>query len=215
MCGTPEKSKAFFADAESGLVSRTTFVELPDMKGMKMPKFKPYSKEELELIQRKCLELMDEEGTIELPRIRKAIEDWDEAKRQEYLQTLQPSLDTFRRRSALNGFRAGMIAYLLCDKQETDEAVNFALWYAERCLYYQMMLYGAQLDAISYAQELGSNVKNIRYLDLLSEKFTRQELENLRAANGQSTNVRMIIHRWVEEGLVVKIAPNLWRKVKQ
>jgi hypothetical protein len=159
------------------------------------------------------MELMDEEGTFDLPRIRKAIEDWDESKRQEYLQTLQPSLDIFRRRSALNGFRAGLVAFMLCDKQETDEAVAFALWYAERCLYYQMKLYGNQLDAISNAQQLGSQAKNVRYLELLSQEFTRQEFENLRAANGQPTNVRMIIHRWVKEGKVVKIGENLWRKL--
>ena len=212
MCGTPDKSRAFYADAESGLVSRTTFVELPDMKGMKMPKFSRYSQAEETAIRHKCLELMDEEGTIDLPRIRKAIEDWDESKRQEYLQTLNPALDTFRRRSALNGFRAGMIAYMLCDKQETDEAVDFALWYAERCLYYQMKLFGSQLESICNAQTLGGTVKNVHYLNLLSDKFTRQEFENLRAANNQPTNVRMIISRWCQERLVKKIGKNLWQK---
>ena len=212
MCGTPQKSREFYSDAESGLVSRTTFVELPDMKGAKMPKFQKYSSEELTAIKHKCLELMDEECTVELPRICKAIDDWDESKRLEYLQTLTPSLDIFRRRSALNGFRAGMVAYMLCDKQETDEAVEFALWYAERCLYYQMKLYGSQIDAISNAEALGGQVKNVRYLELLSDKFTRQEFENLRAANHQPTNVRMIISRWCSEGLVKKIDTNLWQK---
>jgi hypothetical protein len=214
MCGTPDKSRAFYADAESGLVSRTTFVELPDMKGAKMPKFQKYSKEEETAIRHKCLELMDEECTVDLPRICKAIEDWDESKRQEYLRTLNPSLDIFRRRSALNGFRAGMVAFMLCDKVETDEAVDFAVWYAERCLFYQMKLYGSKLDAISNAQALNGPVKNVRYYELLGYKFTRQELENLRAANGQPTNVRMIISRWCSEGLAKKIAENLWQKCR-
>ena len=69
-----------------------------------------------------------------------------------------------------------------------------------------------QLDAISNAQQLGSQAKNVRYLELLSQEFTRQEFENLRAANGQPTNVRMIIHRWVKEGKIEKIGENLWRK---
>ena len=212
MCGTPDKSKAFYADAESGNVSRTTFVELPDMRGSKMPKFKKYSKEEETAIRRKCLELMDEECTVDLPRIRKAIAAWDESKRQEYLQTLNPSLDIFRRRSALNGFRAGMVAYMLCGKRETKEAVGFALWYAERCLYYQMKLFGRQIETISNAQTLGGQGRNIRYLELLGEKFTREEFENLRAANHQPTNVRTIIHRWTKERLVTKVGRNLWKK---
>ena len=93
MCGTPNKCRAFFADAESGLVSRVTPVLLPDMTGAKMPHFKEWTKEEEEKVKRQCLCLMDEEGEIDLPLINKAIEDWDESKRQEYLQTLRYSLD--------------------------------------------------------------------------------------------------------------------------
>jgi hypothetical protein len=182
------------------------------MKGAKMPKFQKYSKEEETAIRHKCLELMDEECTVELPRILKAIDDWDESKRQAYLQTLQPSLDTFRRRSALNGFHAGMVAYMLCDKQETDEVVEFAVWFAERCLYYQMKLFGDKIDALSNAEGMNGQVRNVRYLDLLSKLFTRQDLENLRAANGQPTNVRMILSRWAKEGLIRKVDRNLWLK---
>ena len=141
MCGTPNKCRAFFADAESGLVSRVTPVILPDMVGAKMPQFVPWTKEEEERIKRQCLCLMDEEGEVDLPLINKAIEEWDEGKRQEYLQTLRYSLDVFRRRAALNGFRAGLVAYLLEGRQETERAIKFALWYAERCLHYQLDLW--------------------------------------------------------------------------
>ena len=48
MCGTPNKCRAFFADAESGLVSRVTPVILPDMVGAKMPQFKAWSQEDEE-----------------------------------------------------------------------------------------------------------------------------------------------------------------------
>ena len=83
------------------------------MVGAKMPQFKVWTKEEEEKVKRQCLCLMDEEGEVDLPLINKAIEAWDEGKRQEYLQTLRYSLDVLRRRAALNGFRAGIIAYLL------------------------------------------------------------------------------------------------------
>lgn len=55
MCGTPNKCRAFFADVESGLVSRVTPVVLPDMVGAKMPKFKIWTKEEEEKVKRQCL----------------------------------------------------------------------------------------------------------------------------------------------------------------
>ena len=148
MCGTPNKCRAFFADAEIGLVSRVTPVQLPDMIGASMPRFKVWTKDEEENVKRQCLCLMDEEGEVDLPLINKAVEAWDESKREEYLQTLRPSIDVLRRRSALNGFRAGIIAYLLEGRQETERAIRFAVWYAERCLHYQLQIYGDKIDAL-------------------------------------------------------------------
>ena len=214
MCGTPNKCRAFFADAESGLVSRVTPVVLPDMTGAKMPQFKDWTKEEEEKIKRQCLCLMDEEGEVDLPLINKAIEEWDESKRQEYLQTLRYSLDVLRRRAALNGFRAGIIAYLLEGRKETDRAIKFALWYAERCLHYQLQIYGDKIDALhNGAISLQASKGNIRYLDALPKEFTKEDLVNLRLANNESAVVKTIICRWVKEEKIKKIGPNLWSKI--
>ena len=214
MCGTPNKCRAFFADAESGLVSRVTPVVLPDMVGARMPQFKAWTKEDEEKVKRQCLCLMDEEGEVDLPLINKAIEEWDEGKRQEYLQTLRYSLDVLRRRAALNGFRAGIIAYLLEGRQETERAIKFALWYAERCLHYQLLIYGDKIDALHNGQLSPQASKgNIRYLDALPKEFTKEDLVNLRLANNESPVVKTIICRWVKEGLIEKIGTNLWRKI--
>lgn len=213
LCGTPNKCRAFFADAESGLVSRVTPVVLPDMVGAKMPQFKVWTKEEEEKVKRQCLCLMDEEGEVDLPLINKAIEAWDEEKRQEYLQTLRYSLDVLRRRAALNGFRAGIIAYLLEGRKETERAIQFAVWYAERCLHYQLQLYGDKIDALNNAKLSPQTSKgNIRYFDALPKEFTKEDLVNFRLANNESPVVKTIIYRWGKEGLVVKIGTNLWRK---
>jgi len=215
MCGTPNKCRAFFADAESGLVSRVTPVVLPDMVGARMPQFKAWSQEDEEKVKRQCLCLMDEEGEVDLPLINKAIEEWDESKRQEYLQTLRYSLDVFRRRAALNGFRAGIIAYLLEGRQETDRAIKFAIWYAERCLHYQLQIYGDKIDALHNGTLSPQASKgNIRYLDALPKEFTKEDLVNLRLANNESSVVKTIIYRWVKESLIVKIDTNLWQKIQ-
>ena len=184
MCGTPNKCRAFFADAESGLVSRVTPVILPDMVGAKMPQFKVWTKDEEEKV-----------------------------KRQEYLQTLRYSLDVFRRRAALNGFRAGIIAYLLEGHQETECAIQFALWYAERCLHYQLQIYGDKIDALHNGMlTTWASKGNVRYLDALPKEFTKEDLVSLRLSNNESPVVKTIIYRWMKEGLIEKIGPNLWRK---
>ena len=214
MCGTPNKCRAFFADAESGLVSRVTPVVLPDMVGARMPEFNVWTKDEAERVKRQCLCLMDEEGEVDLPLINKAIEEWDEGKRREYLQTLRYSLDVLRRRAALNGFRAGIIAYLLEGRRETERAIKFALWFAERCLYYQPLLYGDKIDALNKEMRSTKTTKsNIHYLDALPHEFTKEDLEGLRLANGESPIVKTIICRWKKNNMVIKIDDNLWMKV--
>jgi len=214
MCGTPNKCRAFFADVESGLVSRVTPVVLPDMVGAKMPKFKTWTKEEEEKVKRQCLCLMDEEGEVDLPLINQAIEEWDESKRQEYLQTLRYSLDVFRRRAALNGFRAGIVAYLLEGRKETERAIRFAVWFAERCLHYQLQIYGDKIDALHNGQLSTQAAKgNIRYLDALPKEFTKEDLVSLRLSNNESPVVKTIIYRWCKEGKIEKVDANLWRKI--
>ena len=178
-----------------------------------MPKFKIWTKEEEEKVKRQCLCLMDEEGEVELPLINQAIEEWDEGKRQEYLQTLRYSLDVLRRRAALNGFRAGIIAYLLEGRKETERAIKFAVWYAERCLHYQLLIYGDKIDALhNNTLSPQASKGNIRYLDALPKEFTKENLVNMRLANNESPVVKTIIHRWVKEAKIEKIGTNLWQK---
>lgn len=145
--------------------------------------------------------------------INKAIEEWDEQKRQEYLQTLRYSLDVFRRRSALNGFRAGIIAYLLEGRKETERAIKFALWFAERCLHYQLQIYGDKIDTLHNGMLTTQATNgNIRYLDALPNEFTKEDFVSLRLANGESPVVKTIICRWVKEDKIEKIDANHWRK---
>ena len=118
-----------------------------------------------------------------------------------------------RRRAALNGFRAGIIAYLLEGRKETERAIKFAVWYAERCLHYQLLIYGDKIDALHNGTLSPQTSKgNVRYLDVLPKEFTKEDLVNLRLANNESAVVKTIIYRWVKEGKIVKINTNLWQK---
>ena len=213
LCGTPRTMLAFFSNVEDGLVTRFSFVRLPDMMGARMPKFQTLTKEEEDMVKRQCVELMDEKGEVDLPLINKAIDDWDEGKRHEYLKTLRPAVDVFRRRAAVIGFRAGMIGYELCGKQEAEEAIELAVWVAERTFHYQMELFGNQVDLLNSEMPVGGGQRSTAdLLSLLGKEFTKDDLVRLRVAHGQSPVVKSVIHRWKEAELIEKVAPNVWRK---
>ena len=94
-----------------------------------------------------------------------------------------------------------------------ERAIKFALWYAERCLHYQLQIYGDKIDALhNNTLSPQASKGNIRYLDALPKEFTKEDLVNMRLANNESPVVKTIIHRWVKEAKIEKIGTNLWRK---
>jgi hypothetical protein len=78
-----------------------------------------------------------------------------------------------------------------------------------------LLIYGDKIDALHNGAIINNAPKsNMRYLDALPKEFTKEDLVNLRLANGESAVVKTIIYRWVKEGLVVKTNTNLWQKIQ-
>ena len=141
----------------------------------------------------------------------KAIDAWLEEKAKLAMETQSKAIDTFRRRSANMGFRAGGIAYKLCGDKETSVVIDFALWVADFVLQQQVAMWGQALET-DEAPNVHHHVVNL-YRDL-SEEFTREELVNLRTVNGQGKNVRMIIKRWKDSGMIQELEQNRYRKTQ-
>ena len=156
-------------------------------------------------------------GMIECEKVSKALDDWQEQKRQYAERTMSASVDTFRRRAGVIGFRAGMLAYVLYGMKNGASAARFGEYIAEYVFREQMRLFGDALEQSSKEQEkLTESNKGavVALLDKLPQRFTTQELMSLRARNGASTNVKVIIHRWLKAGYIEKTAEREYRKVK-
>ena len=197
-CGTPIAVHRYYNDVEGGLVSRVCFSQLPDMLGAQMPVFGCLTKDEEAEVKIWVERLMaiNENVEYDIPRVKQVIWDWLEARRLEYLETQEnPALDIFRRRSAVIGFRAGLLAVLLCDYQECDEAVEFATWVASYALGQQLDLFGEEMNRLMLDGEslISGTSKGSFYQSLFStlpEEFTMQELVNLRMEAGYKSPVK-------------------------
>ena len=168
-----------------------------------------------------------EEGTLpkskpvvyELPRIKQAIWDWMEARRLEYLETQEdPALDIFRRRSAVIGFRAGLIAMLVSDGKETDEAVNFATWVADYVLSEQLDLFGAEMNRLfeeseNLAQRTFKRGDFQSLLSSLPDEFTAEQLVHLRMQLGFKSPIKQVIYRWTTNQIIEKTSKNTYKKL--
>src|SRR5574344_1207236 len=233
-CGTPVAVHRYYNDVEGGLVSRVCFSQLPDMLGAQMPIFGNLSKAEEEEVKRCADRLMaigrtdgDEPGKLpatvpvifEVPRVKQAIWDWMEARRREYLETQEnPALDIFRRRAAVIGFRAGLLAMLLCDEQETDEAVAFATWVASYTLAQQLDLFGEEMNRLMLEGEQLTEISmgKTRFESLFSalpKEFTIQQLAALRAQTGAKSPSKQMIWRWKRSELIEETGKQTYKKL--
>ena len=211
--GTPDTTEEFFrGNALNGSATRYAVATIPDNFGGKMPVFKTLTTKQRAFIEQGIDILEQAEGEIHLPKVLKALEAWQEEKCQLAIETQSKAIDTFRRRSANIGFRAGALAYKLCGDKETSVVVDFALWVADFVLQQQVAQWGAELER---GEEPKQAHPVINLFQELPEKFTREELVSLRTINGQSKNVRMIIKRWRDSGMIQELEDKSYIKTSK
>ena len=214
LTGTPGGMYRFFKDVEDGLVTRFCFAQLPDMFGSDIPAFENYTAaEEEEIID--IAETLDKAaGTIACSHVGVRIRRWLNDKRELAIREDSRAIDTLRKRAAVIGYRAGMLAYLLNECVYTKEVGQFTSWVAEYVFQNQMELFGSKFEEVAQTQirvkENRSQVVSL--LQALPEQFTRAELMALRARNGQSTNVAMVISRWRSSGFITQTDKNTYKK---
>ena len=206
--------KCFKADnIENGLSSRILVAEMPDNSFSKMPKFKKRSKDDEAKIQEAVTKLRSYSGLVDTPKLRKAIERWVEEKRVEAAKDIDHVKDTYRKRAAVIGFRAGVIFYLLTGK-ETKDAVDFALLMADYCLEQQIKTFGEAMlnEFVNAKDECQRYGINHSIFDQLPPTFSKDDLRALKNGYCSDHSLRMIITRWKRDGWIDKIGSKIWKK---
>ena len=214
LTGTPGGMYRFFKDVEDGLVTRFCFAQLPDMFGCDIPAFENYTPAEEREIVEIATRLDKAEGYLTCIHIGNRIRHWLNDKRELAIRDESRAVDTLRKRSAVIGYRAGMLAFLLNNHKYDKNVGEFTVWVAEYVFQNQMQLFGHKFEEVAQAA-IRENEKKGKVVSLLSELspvFTRNDLIALRARHGQSTAVRMIISRWLSAGFITPEGNNSYRK---
>ncbi|MBR1593311.1 MAG: DUF3987 domain-containing protein [Alloprevotella sp.] len=215
LCGTPKAVSRFFPDVEDGLVSRVIFSRLPSQFGAQFPEFRTMHRSVLEKLQRDMrLELGRKEEILDCGFLNRRLAAWLEAKRVESLKTLNKAEDQFRRRAAVIGFRAGMLAWYLGGAKRTHAsralATGFALWCANYVLSEQLRRFA---DTVNSEVEISTHAPRcVQVYDVLPAIFSRNELVTTLKRLGYRTSPRHVIYAWKKEGLIEKTSRDTLRK---
>ena len=187
---------------ENGLSSRVIVAEMPDSAFAPMPTFQDRKDRDAQAILEAVNTLRAKHGFIDTPRLRKAIAQWVEDKRQQAMERIDRVMDTYRRRAAVIGMRCGVVACLLSGEKETRHVIDFALMMAEYVLQEQCRLFGDVLRK-QYAADSDNTrkSKNRAVFDRLADTFTPHDILALKNDVSEST-ARTIICRWKEAGWI-------------
>ncbi len=214
--GTPRAVSRFFNDVEDGLVSRVLFAEIPDQAGKRMPKFGKFTASAEKRVDAIVERLMQMKDCYELDYLNNAIDDWLEQRRLDFLRTQNMALEIFRRRAAVIGFRAGMVAvacYEAANAVDNKENFNryarrvksFALWVANYALTALLSRFGEKMEEV---QRNTAPRKRTVYTDLFAElaaTFTSDDLRACVRRNGVKSPIKQIIYCWRQNEIIAKV----------
>jgi hypothetical protein len=226
-CGTPAEYKKLYKNVEDGTVTRITFATLPDQAFKKMPKFKELTTQQKRIVDTalkrisgvscvkgKVMPEHEMEGLMSAdPKanfLNSWVDEWLERMRRLSERFDNRSLDTFRRRSAVVGFRAGMVAYYLYgkhDKATKAKTVAFAELIAEQMVVSLMRRYNVS--------EVSNIILYQNVWNRLGDSFTAGDVEAVASQCGVDSPARNIVYRWKSKGLIEKdVKTNMYTKRK-
>ena len=219
--GTPKAMRRFYPDVEDGLVSRVCFVMLPDQFGKPMPVWGELKEKDMEEVKRQLdrldkVSLVDNtvqpDHVMDLTFLNRDLKKWLSEQQEEAVRTNDRARDVFCRRSAVVGFRAGMLAWFLYG--EKDNPVNrrrtiaFAHWVANQMLTQHLLRFEIC--------GTGSNVN--RWEDVFSQmpdEFNREDLQRVLVANGVTTPLRNVLYNWRLLGCIEPLSVEGCKKKEQ
>lgn len=158
-------------------------------------------------------------GVMELPRMCEEFCQWLEAKRLLALANADRVMDVYRRRSAVIGFRCGVIFHILEQTdEETDACIRFAKAVADYVLAMQMEMFGLRLDKQQQDNEAIPVYKsrNTLLFAQLPEQFTLFDASRERGDGASRETIRKMISRWTKRGLCKKLKSGdteIWQKL--
>jgi len=225
--GTPGAMARAYPDVEDGLITRCIMVTLPSQFGKPMPVRKAMTQRQIRIVQDKVEALMsicqDEQGNVlpeyhlSLPWLRDGMAQWFEQQRLRAVRDDDHARDQFRRRAALIGFRAGMIAAFLWGRTNRERkayTLEFAIWVAEYILQSLIERYSQKVNEQSIGYDVPSSKRYPSLFDAMPDIFTLQDLRRAVTAQSCKSPIKSIIFRWSDNGLIEKQGETFVKLVK-
>ena len=234
-CATPSALDDYMDKkaVEGGNITRTVLCQLEDQIGADGAMFKPYTPEQLQIINTTLQKMMTDtyttEGalrepfTLDTSWIERDVRRWCQQKGKEALQTGSSALDVFRKRASVSAFRIMSLCYYLYLIEPVEgQTLNqiqrkcrkIYIFMADYILKMLLRRWGKTFEDLQARRvNLTADTGRPKLIDRLPREFSRDQLRALISEAQVATPDRILVSQWKANHWIEETAKFLYKKL--
>lgn len=202
---TQENAVRFFGrNIANGTFSRLNLCTIIEDKSVDFPTFGKYD-DKLRSRLSPYLQMLDEaKGLVVCPQAKKLAKELALLGKEQAALTDNEVYEKLSRRAAVIAFRKSIILYLMNDRKWSKEIETFIQWSFRYDMWCKMRLFGEAMQAQMERERAVVNPGTPNMLDMLPDRFTREQLMGLRRQLGKKENPKDQLAQWVKRNYIVQ-----------
>ena len=155
---------------------------------------------------------------VDMSWLKEDIMNWLEESRIDSSLVYDLAKDTFRRRTAVKGFRLALLCtacWANVGKREKKVIRDFVLWFMNRDLDESLKMFGKRYNQIQESVQADSSMRHANLYADLNDTFTKTNLISLCLQKGIKSKARLIVFRWKEDGVIKETKKDTYIKTKK
>lgn len=216
---------------EGGNITRTILCQLDDQIGSDGAIFKPYTPEQMEVINSTLAKIMDDvytadgalqpEKILDMSWMDRDVRRWCNEKGKEALESGSVAIDVFRKRSSVSAYRIAALCfylYLLEGIQVTmaaKRARKIYLFMSDYIITTLIKRWGKVFEELQSKRTVNEIVitNRPRLLDNVPRQFTRDQLNALMQSLNVPSPARVLLSQWKSNGWIKVLSKNNYEKL--
>lgn len=162
---------------------------------------------------------MRDRQEVDMMWLRPTIMDWLGKERLDSLIAYDLAKDTFRRRTAVKGFRLALICmacWVNVGKREKKVIADFVTWFMDRDLEESLKMFGKRYNELQNTINNSPSTRNRALFSELGDTFTKMDIVNLCSEKGIKQQVRQIVYLWKKDKVITDgPTKDTYKKVKK
>ena len=201
---TIKKGKDFFSKSLiDGTLSRINFCTINPARNGKVPVYGTYDDAFAAALKPYIDRLNNAVGLIECDEAHQLAQELSDANAERACLSDDEAFETLSYRANVIAFLKAMTLYV-AEGGWSDEIAQFVRWSEEYDLWCKMHFFGDKLQTELNEEEIVVRPGKRNLLELLPNRFSKQELANIRRAQGMREDPMNQIYQWKQRGYIVQ-----------